>query len=113
MTTMWLSLLKVTRMYFYLLSRHISVISDMNFLETSLVPDSSYHIIRSFPRLLETMVLFAGDSLPTKISSSWPLKTVFCLPRRVHSLRVVSLEPVRMSCPSWLNSMVVMASVCP
>ena len=45
----------------------MSVTSDINFLEISLVPDSISHIIKSFPLLLDTIVLFAGDNLPTNI----------------------------------------------
>jgi hypothetical protein len=99
-TTRWLSLEKVVMMYFYLLSRQISVISFMNFLLNILLALSVSHMIKSFPLLLDTMVLRPGDNLPTVTSLSCPLNTTFCCPLSVHSLKVVSFEPVRIHSPS-------------
>lgn len=90
-------------MYFSLSSRQISVTSFINFLESSLLPDSTYHMIMSLLRLLETIVLLAGENLPAIISLSWPLYTIFCCPLKVHSRSVVSFEPVRILYPSTLN----------
>ncbi len=69
----------------------------MNFFEMIFVPDSTDHIIKSFPLLLETIVLLLGESFPTNIYSSCPLNTLICFPLRVHSLSVVSLEPVKIN----------------